>query len=134
MAKSLIASALGFLLLTSLTGCSLFTRTVDVSTIQVERPVLVLPEADVLRMRNVEWTIITEKNYAEVFQHLKDNNEFVALYGLTGDGYSNLGLNMSDIRAFIEQQNAIIAAYKSYYNATNETFDKINTELENLNK
>jgi len=37
------------------------------------------------------------------------------MFVLTGDGYSNLGLNISDIRALVQQQQAIIIAYENYY-------------------
>ena len=39
----------------------------------------------------------------------------LAMFVLTGDGYSNLGLNISDIRALVQQQQAIIIAYENYY-------------------
>jgi hypothetical protein len=37
-----------------------------------------------------------------------------------------LGLNYSDIRAFIQQQEAILAAYRSYYLEAEEEFNEAN--------
>ena len=37
------------------------------------------------------------------------------LIGLSDDGYEILALNYSDIMAYIQQQNAIIKAYRNYY-------------------
>jgi hypothetical protein len=45
------------------------------------------------------------------------------MFVLTGDGYSNLGLNFSDIRALVQQQQAIIVAYEEYYQQAEETLD-----------
>ena len=36
--------------------------------------------------------------------------------------------------AMIQQQQAIIAAYKNYYEASEDALDKANTNLENVNK
>ena len=41
-----------------------------------------------------------------------------------------MGLNYSDLRAFIQQQDAIITAYKSYYQESEEAFDEANAEAE----
>jgi ABC-type uncharacterized transport system ATPase subunit len=114
-----IVSVLGFLtLLTLLSGC-LGKDTVpvplEIRTKPVEKPELILPTTDVLRMRDVEWTIITENNYEEVFTNLGKDGKIVAIFGLSEKGYSNLGLNLSDLRAYIQQQQSIILAYKNYY-------------------
>jgi len=42
---------------------------------------------------------------------------------LTGEGYENLGLNFSDIRALVQQQQAIIVAYENYYKAAEDALD-----------
>jgi hypothetical protein len=76
---------------------------------------LTLPNADPIRTRPVEWIIITEENYEEIFQRLKDNRREPVLIGLTDQGYENLSLNLNDLRTFIQQQNSIILAYRNYY-------------------
>ena len=114
-----IVSVLGFLtLLTLLSGClgrDAVPVPLEIRTQPVEKPELILPTADVLRMRDVEWTIITENNYEEVFTNLGKDGKIVAIFGLSEKGYSNLGLNLSDLRAYIQQQQSIILAYKNYY-------------------
>lgn len=74
-----------------------------------------VPTADRIVTRNVEWIIITENNYEQVFERLKKENKDVVLFGVTAEGYENLALNISDLRTHIEQKNAIIVAYKRYY-------------------
>ena len=119
MAVRSIASVLGFLIVSlSVSGCALLTpkpREIEISTVPVEKPKLELPKADQLRMRNVEWVVITKDNYKEVFENLNKTGRPIAVFGLTDKGYADLGLNLSDIRAFIQQQQAIIAAYERYY-------------------
>ena len=82
-----------------------------------------MPPVDVVRMRTVDWVIITEKNFADVIAKAKKNDKTIAFFALTDDGYANLGLNFSDIRALVQQQQTIIGAYEQYYEAT-EKFEK----------
>ena len=67
MASRSIASVLGFLIISlSVSGCALLTpkpREIEISTVPVEKPKLELPKADRVRMRNVEWVVITKENY-----------------------------------------------------------------------
>ena len=74
-------------------------------------------------MRSVEWVVINQDNLDEKIQQLPANGKPLAMFVLTGDGYSNLGLNFSDIRALVQQQQAIIVAYEEYYQQAEETLD-----------
>jgi len=118
------------LLTLTLSGCSWFVKEVETSYTPVEKPTLTLPDADEVRMREIKWFIITEDNYEEVFAELKESGNVVVLLGLTSKGYENLSLNLSDIRTFVQQQQAIIKAYKGYYVESNEAIDKANEQLE----
>jgi len=82
-----------------------------------------LPPVDELNMRKVEWIVINEGNVDAVINKLETEGQAFALYALTGDGYGNLGLNFSDIRALVQQQQAIIAAYEGYYEQAEEAMD-----------
>ena len=66
-------------------------------------------------MRPVEWIIITEENLEQRLEELRGTGQPIAIFGITGEGYENLGLNFSDIRAMVQQQQAIIVAYENYY-------------------
>ena len=52
------------------------------------------------------------------------------LIGLTDDGYEILSLNHSDIMGYIQQQNAIIKAYRNYYEESEEALEQANANLE----
>jgi len=123
--KNLILNALGFLSLTLLiSGCSsLQPRQVEVSTVPVQKPQLELPSTDEIRLRDVEWTLITPDNAEEVLEEAEESGRPVVFFALTDKGYENLGLNISDIRALIQQQQTIITAYENYYTESQEALD-----------
>ena len=102
---------------------------IQVSAKPIEKPQLVLPQADVLNMRDVEWIIITPENYQEVFDKIKASGRPVALFAMTDKGYESLGLNLSDLRAYIQQQNVIIAAYKEYYTQSEAAIQSYNDSV-----
>lgn len=80
-------------------------------------------------MRKLEWIVINEDNIDAVMQRLQSEGKPFALYSLTGDGYGNLGLNFSDIRALVQQQQAIIAAYEGYYAEAEKAMDNAIVEV-----
>ena len=112
----------------ALTACSnlKLPQVIDISTAPVDRPELTLPPVDELRLRNVDWVIINAENMEEKIAELTANGQPLALFVLTAEGYENLGLNFSDIRALVQQQQRIIVAYENYY-------EKAEVALENSN-
>ena len=80
-------------------------------------------------MRNVEWIVLNENNVDAVITKLNSEGKAFALYALTGEGYGNLGLNFSDIRALVQQQQAIIAAYEGYYAQAEKAMDNAIVEI-----
>lgn len=128
MVNRLTASALGFLTLFLVNGCSKPVQEIQVSAKPVEKPELVLPYADPIKTRDVQWIIITPDNYEQVFSELQKSGSPVVLFGLTSKGYENLSLNLGDIRAYIQQQKAIIVAYEGYYKESNAAIDAANAQ------
>ena len=124
MTSLLTKSVLGFTILISLAACSTKPQQIEVSAKPIDKPTLQLPPVDELNMRKVEWIVINEANVDVVIEKLKTEGQAFALYALTGDGYGNLGLNFSDIRALVQQQQAIIAAYEGYYQEAEEKLDQ----------
>ena len=123
MASLLTKSVLGFTILISLAACSTKPQQIEISTKPVEKPTLTLPDVDELNMRKVEWIVLNEDNVEAVITKLNSEGKAFALYALTGEGYGNLGLNFSDIRALVQQQQAIIAAYEGYYAKAEQALD-----------
>lgn len=99
-----------------LSACSnKFPEQIKVSTRPVEKPLLALPAPDPIQTRPIVWKIITPDNYQQVFEELAQSGNVQALIGLTGTGYENLSLNLNDLRTYVQQQEAIIVAYRRYY-------------------
>ena len=111
------------MMITSLAACSSQPQQIEVSTKPVEKPTLTLPPVDELNMKKVEWIVLNEDNVDAVMEKLRSEGKAFALYALTGEGYGNLSLNFSDIRALVQQQQAIIAAYEGYYEAAEDALD-----------
>ena len=132
MASNSTANVLGFLIVTALliSGCTSMPQKIEVSAKPVDKPQLVLPSADELNLREVNWTIITEDNWEEKLAELKSSGRSVAFFAITDKGYENLGLNFSDLRAYVQQQDAIIAAYQEYYEASSDALDEANNQIE----
>jgi hypothetical protein len=111
------------MMIISLAACSTKPQQIEISAKPIEKPTLTLPPVDELNMRKVEWIVINEANVDAVIARLAASGKPFAIYALTGDGYGNLGLNFSDIRALVQQQQAIIAAYEGYYQKAEEAMD-----------
>ena len=111
------------MMIISLAACSTKPQQIEISAKPIEKPTLTLPPVDEINMRNVEWIVINEANVDAVIEKLNSEGKAFALYALTGEGYGNLGLNFSDIRALVQQQQAIIAAYEGYYQAAEEAME-----------
>ena len=124
MQRVLIKSVLGFGLVLTLAGClGSSPQKIEVSAKPIEKPDLILPPVDELRMREVKWVVINQDNVDQVLADLDAQGIPVGLYALTGKGYANLGQNFSDIRALVQQQQAIIVAYENYYKQAEEALD-----------
>ena len=118
----------GVALLLLLSACS-SPRVIQITTTPIAKPELTLPRVDVLRTKPVEFFIITPENYDEVFAKVKKSGRPIALFALTDKGYENLGTNLSDVRALIEQQKTIIAAYENYYKESKDAIDSANKQI-----
>jgi hypothetical protein len=85
---------------------------VEVRTVQVPRPSPIVPAVDQVQLRDVNWIIVTPDNAESVFASLAGDK---VLFAVTVDGYESLALNLSDIRAMIQQQQRVIAIYRASY-------------------
>ena len=125
--KTLIVAILGLALLA---GCSTTPRQIEISAKPIEKPKLVLPPADELRLKDLTWVVINEENAQEVWDKLKKDRKDPVLIGLTDDGYEILAMNISDIMKLLQQQKAIIAAYQSYYEKSEQALENANSQIE----
>lgn len=87
-----------------------------------------MPAVDEVNMRKIEWVVITKDNMDEKIAALTAGGAPLAIFVLTAQGYENLGLNFSDIRALVQQQQQIIVAYENYYKASVKALDDAEIE------
>ena len=66
-----------------------------------EKPILDLKPPTTLDMRQIELIVVTEDNSGAVFRELKAQNIEPVLFGLTGNNYKALSLNIDDILTYI---------------------------------
>jgi len=81
------------------------------------------PQVRELDLSKIEWFVVTPENIEEVFAELQDQRKDIVLFALTDDGYKAMSLNFAQIRELLAQQQAIIKAYKEYYNRTQTAID-----------
>ena len=100
-----------------LVGCSSTPKIkkIEVSTTEVEKLPLSIPDPQPLELQEVEWIIVTEDNIEEVWQLLKDKNEGVAVFALRHGDYERLAINKKDIRAQMGEYMIILKKYREYY-------------------
>jgi uncharacterized lipoprotein YajG len=111
MLNKIIVCASAFLLLT---GCASSKPKIIEAPVLVDRPELILPKVQPVNQGSMEWVIITASNAEEKLEMLK-SKENVVYFALTSQGYQNLSMTVAELRRYIEQQNAVIAAYQAYY-------------------
>ena len=125
MRESSIRNVLGCgLLLLAISACAKAPAPVEtppeiiervvVKTQPVATPKPIVPPVDQLRMRDVNWVIITPENVDEKFAAISSGE--LVLFAVTAQGYENLALNLSDVRANIDQYKAVIAVYERSFN------------------
>jgi hypothetical protein len=112
--KLATTSLLLFLALT-MTGCSwlqpepeIITRTV---TVAPDIPLKSAPRP--ITMTDVNWYVVTTDNIEEFEARFENENTDLVFFALSVPHYQNLSVNLSDIRRYIEQQQAIILYYET---------------------
>ena len=73
---------------------------------------------------------MTEENYVKVFEELRKKNYTPVIFGMSDDGYAEQAVNMAKILQLVQQQKAIIVAYKEYYNDTSEKLQDHNDRIQ----
>jgi hypothetical protein len=100
------------LLCFNITACSTVR---SIITEPVEKPKLNLPEADPISMKPVSFVVLTPENTEEVFKKLEQAKEELVLFGMKGQSYKNLSLNLEILKQHMRFQNEVIRLYKQYY-------------------
>ena len=109
------------LLVTSLSGCASFDflgkreKPIEITTKAAEKTPLDIPNPDPLKLKPVEWVLVTPGNQEEIFKKLEEKGIDSVIFGLTPDGYQALSVTIAELRNLINTQRNIIIKYKEYY-------------------
>lgn len=114
---------ISLVLVASLSGCVHlwpFSRNKDpepvtITTTPAEKTPLNLSPPDSLRLKPVQWIVVTPQNAEQVFRQLEARGLDPVLFALSDDGYMSLAETMGEVRNFMNTQRQIIIQYKKYY-------------------
>ena len=98
-------------------GCA-GTPAPTTAIVQVDKPTMMLPNVDQVRLKDVEWHVVTRDAKPGTPGHIdsvwkkatKDS-----LFAVTSTGYENMSLNVAELTKVIRQLQAQVQAYKDYY-------------------
>lgn len=101
----------------ALSGCAMFSKPATVVTkpVLVERPKLEVADPEQAKQLPFSWVVITKDNFDSMVEDLEKKNQTVVFFALTPEGYQNLSISVAELRRYIQQQKAIIATVKEYY-------------------
>ena len=103
----------------------------EIKSNTINRPNLILPQTTPINTRNVDWKIITPENIDKIFEDMKNANQEMVLFALTTSGYKNVSLNMAEIMRLLIEKDAIIVAYKNYYEQADKAIEQNNLQTNN---
>lgn len=112
-----IITTIILMVLLSFSGCS--EKQIEVKTVQDERIKLNLQEPSQLKLNQITFYVLTEKNKDSVFKQLESQNKDKVLIGISDDDYQKMSENLVLIQNYIVQQRFIIKSYKDYYESEN---------------
>lgn len=106
----------------SLAACQTTNPTTAVVT--VEKPPLVLPSVDVIKVQDAEWYVISKNakpNTDGSTEQAFGKSRSDSLLAVTPRGYENLATNQANLVKVIRQYQAQIQAYRDYYARASKT-------------
>ena len=132
MKRLIVLTFLASLLTSLLTGCKKRREIIrklppEVGEMVKEgklKPALKIPKKDPVKLNDVNFIVVTEKNIEEVFAKLKDDDKVPVLFSLDGKDYKLISLNVRLLLDYIKYQKVVIGLYKDYYEKKDKSLDK----------
>ena len=116
MHKRKVSLIICVLLSLTLIGCSSSPKVITIKAEPIDPVPLILPDVDRIELEKV-FDELLKKNYDPV------------IFGVTDDGYEILSVNRAKVLQLVQQQRAVILAYKEYYEQTKNNINKNNESL-----
>ena len=117
-------------LLISTTACSTLQKVqrLEVFSTPVERaPIPMQPPPTPVKLRSVEWYVVTEDTYDDFKEKLVNRQGLPVWYSITVNDYENLSINLEELRRYIIEQQQLL---KYYEKAITEDSEETETEAE----
>jgi hypothetical protein len=104
----------------ALSGCAGFgfgssVKPIEIMSKPIERMPLNLAQPAPLKLKRIEWIVVTPANVDSVFEKLANEKQNQVLFAVTDQGYMDMAMTMMEIRNFINTQRQIVIQYKQYY-------------------
>jgi hypothetical protein len=106
----------------SLAACA-GTPSPTTAIVTVEKPTLMLPNVDKIKLKDVDWNIVTRDAKPGTDGHIETvwkKATSDSLFAVTSRGYESLSLNMAEMTRVIKQLQTQVDAYKEYYQKDND--------------
>lgn len=116
------------ILLISMTACSALNKVqrLEVFSTPVERaPIPMQPAPTPVKLKSVEWYVVTDDNYDEFKDKLVTRQGVSVWYAITVKDYENLSVNLEELRRYIIEQQMLLQYYEE---AITKNSDEINRE------
>jgi hypothetical protein len=100
-----------------LAGCQT-TELPATAIVQVERPAIMVPAVDNIKIQDTEWYVIKKgasTNQAGSAEKAFRESNSDSLLAVTPDGYEAMATNQANLVKIIRQYQAQVAAYRDYY-------------------
>ena len=99
------------LLLSSCSGWNPLKQ-IEVKTIQVDRVIPTQERPRPLKLSNIKWYVVTDRNFRDFKKRYKKENGEFLFYVISVRDYETLALNMAELQRYIGQQKEIIVYYE----------------------
>lgn len=102
----------------ALSGCAGFgfgVKPIEIVSKPIERMPLNLSQPAPLKLKRIQWIVVTPGNVDSVFERMASEKQNQVLFAVTDQGYMELAMTMAEIRNFINTQRQIVIQYKQYY-------------------
>lgn len=106
---------LNYLMIVSLAFLNSACSTTNIQTKPVERIHLSLENPESLKLKQVEFHVLTSANSSSVMSELKGNGQEEVLFCLSGNDYKDLSMNVEDVKNFLIKQGTILKLYQAFY-------------------
>ena len=90
-------------------------KPIEITTKAADKTPLDIAHPDPLRLKPLEWVVMTPANQEEIFQKIEEKGVDPVVFGLTADGYQALAVTITELRNMINTQRNVIIKYKEYY-------------------